>query len=89
MLTFKARHVDLLENARSHKRSRNQTVASADNGSVVLEWCPFADEPGGKLKFAEQQGVSVELHLLQDEHHFLPVWLVDGVVVAMIDPAAA
>ncbi|HEX2879538.1 MAG TPA: hypothetical protein VHO25_08365 [Polyangiaceae bacterium] len=85
MLSFKARSLDLRGN---NQRSRNRKVAPADS-SALLEWCPFTDEPGGKLKFPEQQGVCLELHLLQDDHHFLPVWLVDGVVVATLDPAEA
>lgn len=88
MLSFKARSLDLRGNSPPHKRSRNRKVAPAGR-SVALEWCPFTDEPGGKLKFPDQKGVSLELHLLQDDHHFLPVWLLDGVVIATLDPAQA
>jgi hypothetical protein len=86
MLTFKPRNLDPPQLAPSYEVSRNQKVA---HNHVAPEWCPFADEPGGKLKFHEQQGVSLELHLLHDPQHFLPVWLLDGVVVAMLDAAEA
>ncbi len=88
MLTFKARNLDLRGSALRDKRSRSRKEAPGGR-DVVLEWCPFVDEPGGKPKFPRQKGISLELHLLQDDDHFLPVWLVDGVVVATLDPAEA
>lgn len=88
MLTFKSRNLDLRGSALRDKSSRRRNAEPAGR-DVALEWCPFVDEPGGKLKFPEQKGVSLELHLLQDEEHFLPVWLIDGVVVATLDPADA
>jgi hypothetical protein len=87
MLTFKSPNIDLHERAPAHTSS-NRGVARGD-GTVAVEWSPFAHEPGGKLTFPKQHGVSLELHLLQDDNHFLPVWLVDGILVATINPAEA
>lgn len=87
MHILKGPNLDLHERAPAHP-SRNRRVARA-KGSAAVEWSPFAHEPGGKLTFPKQHGVSVELHLLQDDHHFLPVWLVAGIVVATLDPAEA
>lgn len=52
-----------------------------------IEWRTFEDEQGGALKLPAIGGIALELHLLDDEDRFLPVWLLAcGTLLKTIEP---
>lgn len=52
-----------------------------------VEWCAFEHEQGGALKFPGFAGIALELHLLDDEDRFLPVWLLaSGTLLRTVEP---